>query len=136
MKGILNKFKALKHNNKFLSTLQLIVLGVIIFLAFDQSVLNEIRYILELFNVKEAEKVMSNLLLLYKAVFDASNLYTVISLIVKVLLSFITFIALILLFFEAIERYSEKKKQESYSAETIITANYKAVYLKQEKFLC
>lgn len=136
MKGILNKFKALKHNNKFISTLQLICLGVIIFLAFDQSVLNEIRYILELFNVKEAEKVMSHLLVLYKAVFDASNIYTVVSLIAKILLSFITFIALILLFFEAIERYFEKKKQENYSAETIITANYKAVYLKQSKFLC
>lgn len=136
MKGIFNKIKALKDNKKLISMLQLVLLGVVLFLAFDDGILNEIRYLLELLNVREADKAIANGFLLYKALFDASQLYTIVILTIKLLLSFITFIALIVWFFSIVEKAFIKKQQHFYSNEAITTANYEAVYIIQSKFLC
>ncbi|MBQ2864285.1 MAG: hypothetical protein IJE91_02330 [Clostridia bacterium] len=136
MKGIFNKIKALKDNKKLISMLQLVLLGVVLFLAFDDGILNEIRYLLELLNVREADKAITNGFLLYKALFDASQLYTIVILTIKLLLSFITFIALIVWFFSIVEKAFIKNQQHSYSNEAITTANYEAVYIIQSKFLC
>lgn len=116
--------------------MQLAVLGVILFLSYDEGLINEIKYVLEVLNVRNADKVLSHAFMLYKTLFEASQLYTIISIIVKVLLSCIAFIALVVLFFAVSERREIKKAKQQYSHESIITANYAGVYLTQSKFLC
>ena len=136
MKGLINRIKGLKDNKKLMSVMQLAVLGVILFLSYDEGLINEIKYVLEVLNVRNADKVLSNAFMLYKTLFEASQLYTIISIIVKVLLSCIAFIALVVLFFAVSERREIKKVKQQYSHESIITANYAGVYLTQSKFLC
>ena len=136
MKGLINRIKGLKDNKKLMSVMQLAVLGVILFLSYDEGLINEIKYVLEVLNVRNADKVLSNAFMLYKTLFEASQLYTIISITVKVLLSCLTFIALVVLFFAVSERREIKKAKQQYSHESIITANYAGVYLTQSKFLC
>ena len=136
MKGLINRIKSLKDNKKLMSVMQLAVLGVILFLSYDEGLINEIKYVLEVLNVRNADKVLSNAFMLYKTLFEASQLYTIISITVKVLLSCLTFIALVVLFFAVSERREIKKAKQQYSHESIITANYAGVYLTQSKFLC
>ena len=136
MKGLINRIKGLKDNKKLMSVMQLAVLGVILFLSYDEGLINEIKYVLEVLNVRNADKVLSNVFMLYKTLFEASQLYTIISITVKVLLSCLTFIALVVLFFAVSERAEIKKVKHQYSHESIITANYAGVYLTQSKFLC
>ena len=136
MKGLINRIKGLKDNKKLMSVMQLAVLGVILFLSFNEGLINEIKYLLEVLNVRNADKVLSHAFMLYKTLFEASQLYTIISIIVKVLLSCIAFIALVVLFFAVSERAEIKKVKHQYSHESIITANYAGVYLTQSKFLC
>lgn len=136
MKGFLNKIKALKRNKKLIYMLQLALLAVILFVSFDEGVLNEIRNLLEVLNVKNVDKVLTEGFLVYKALFDASQVYTIIVVTIKVVLSFITFIAFIVWFFRIVEKAFIKKQQQTYSNESITTANYAAVYIMQSKFLC
>ena len=136
MKGLINRIKSLKDNKKLMSVMQLAVLGVILFLSYDEGLINEIKYVLEVLNVRNADKVLSNAFMLYKTLFEASQLCTIISITVKVLLSCLTFIALVVLFFAVSERREIKKVKQQYSHESIITANYAGVYLTQSKFLC
>ena len=136
MKGLINRIKGLKDNKKLMSVMQLAVLGVILFLSYDEGLINEIKYVLEVLNVRNADKVLSNAFMLYKTLFEASQLCTIISITVKVLLSCLTFIALVVLFFAVSERREIKKVKQQYSHESIITANYAGVYLTQSKFLC
>ena len=124
MKGLINRIKSLKDNKKLMSVMQLAVLGVILFLSYDEGLINEIKYVLEVLNVRNADKVLSNAFMLYKTLFEASQLYTIISITVKVLLSCLTFIALVVLFFAVSERREIKKVKQQYSHESIITANY------------
>lgn len=133
---MINRIKGLKDNKKLMSVMQLAVLGVILFLSYDEGLINEIKYVLEVLNVRNADKVLSNAFMLYKTLFEASQLYTIISITVKVLLSCLTFIALVVLFFAVSERREIKKAKQQYSHESIITANYAGVYLTQSKFLC
>ena len=133
---MINRIKGLKDNKKLMSVMQLAVLGVILFLSYDEGLINEIKYVLEVLNVRNADKVLSHAFMLYKTLFEASQLYTIISIIVKVLLSCIAFIALVVLFFAVSERREIKKAKQQYSHESIITANYAGVYLTQSKFLC
>ena len=136
MKGILDKFKVLIRSKKLISLVQLALLGAILFVSFNEGLINEIKYVLEVLNVRNADKVLSNAFMLYKTLFEASQLYTIISIIVKVLLSCIAFIALVVLFFAVSERAEIKKVKHQYSHKSIITANYAGVYLTQSKFLC
>jgi hypothetical protein len=136
MKGILDKFKVLIRSKKLISLVQLALLGVVLFVSFSDGLINEIKYVLEVLNVRNADKVLSHAFMLYKTLFEASQLYTIISIIVKVLLSCIAFIALVVLFFAVSERAEIKKVKHQYSHESIITANYAGVYLTQSKFLC
>ena len=136
MKGILDKFKVLIRSKKLISLVQLALLGAILFVSFNEGLINEIKYVLEVLNVRNADKVLSHAFMLYKTLFEASQLYTIISIIVKVLLSCIAFIALVVLFFAVSERRKVEKTKQQYSHESIITANYAGVYLTQSKFLC
>ena len=136
MKGILDKFKVLIRSKKLISLVQLALLGAILFVSFNEGLINEIKYVLEVLNVRNADKVLSNAFMLYKTLFEASQLYTIISIIVKVLLSCIAFIALVVLFFAVSERAEIKKVKHQYSHKSIITANYAGVYITQSKFLC
>jgi Na+-transporting NADH:ubiquinone oxidoreductase subunit NqrB len=136
MKGILGKAKALIDSKKLMSVIQLALFGAILFVSFSDGLINEIKYVLEVLNVKNADKVLYNTFMLYKTLFEASQLYTIISITVKVLLSCIAFIALIVLFFAVSERRKVEKTKQQYSSESIITANYAGVYITQSKFLC
>ncbi len=136
MKGILEKTKALIDSKKLMSVIQLAFFGAILFVSFSDGLINEIKYVLEVLNVKNADKVLYNTFMLYKTLFEASQLYTIISITVKVLLSCIAFIALIVLFFAVSERRKVEKTKQQYSSESIITANYAGVYITQSKFLC
>ena len=136
MKGILVKIKALIDSKKLMSVIQLALFGAILFVSFSDGLINEIKYVLEVLNVRNADKVLYNTFMLYKTLFEASQLYTIISITVKVLLSCIAFIALIVLFFAVSERRKVEKTKPQYSSESIITANYAGVYLTQSKFLC
>ena len=136
MKNFINKVSDLKLSKKFLFNLQLGLLGVVIFLAFNEGLVNEIKYLLEILNVKNVDKVISNGVLLYKALYDVSQIYTIFFLTIKVLLSIIIFINLIVLFFKVVERIFIKKQKQTKSHEAQTSANHAGVYIIESKFLC
>ena len=135
MKGF-SKFKAIVNNKLFVYALNILMMGVMLFFVLTPSIFSEIKFILEILNVKDAERVLTNSMLFYKSVHDLSQVLTIISVVVKVLASFIAFSILLVLFVKVVEAVVLKNKKEHYNTEAIITANYAGVYIIQSKFLC
>lgn len=135
MKGF-SKFKALIKSNLFILALNIVMMSVMLFFVLNPCIFTEIKFVLETLNVKDADRVLTNSMLLYKSVHDLSQVLTIVSVMVKVLAAFIAFAVLLVLFIKVVESVVLKNKKEHYNTEAVITANHAAVYLIQSKFLC
>ena len=135
MKGF-SKFKALIKSNLFILALNIVMMSVMLFFVLNPCIFTEIKFVLETLNVKDADRVLTNSMLLYNSAHELSQLLTIVSVIVKVLAAFIAFAVLLVLFIKVVESVVLKNKKEHYNTEAVITANYAAVYLIQSKFLC
>ena len=88
MKGF-SKFKALIKSNLFILALNIVMMSVMLFFVLNPCIFTEIKFVLETLNVKDADRVLTNSMLLYKSVHDLSQVLTIVSVMVKVLAAFI-----------------------------------------------
>lgn len=136
MQTIEEKTRLTFFNKKFKLCLQLILLGVVFFFVFDQGVLNEVRYVFDALNLKNADKIVLQIIMPFKAFFDLSQLISLTFFIFKIVLAVVAVPLIIYFFVETFRRLFIERKLKGAISQSISTANYQAVYIVQSKFLC
>ncbi len=118
---------------------QLIVLFAILFCTFENGIVNEVRNCLELLNIRNisnVNKVITEIVVSIKTLNDSLQLFNFIFLIFKVIAVFIAVPLFILFFVKTTNRMVNEQKQRKFDVSSSTTANFKAVYILQKKFLC
>ena len=136
MQNLKEKSKLTLNTNNIKLIFQLVILGVVFFFVFDQGLLNELRYIFEVLNLRGVDKILIQVLLPFKAFFDLSQLVSFTYFVFKIILAVVIVPLIIYFVVKTIGKVFVNKKQHSYNFESISTANFKAVYIVQQKFLC
>lgn len=136
MQNLKEKSKLTLNTNNIKLIFQLVILGVVFFFVFDQGLLNELRYIFEVLNFRGVDKILIQVLLPFKAFFDLSQLVSFTYFVFKIILAVVIVPLIIYFVVKTISKVFVNKKQHSYNFESISTANFKAVYIVQQKFLC
>lgn len=136
MQNLKEKSKLTLNTNNIKLIFQLVILGVVFFFVFDQGLLNELRYIFEVLNLRGVDKFLIQVLLPFKTFFDLSQLVSFTYFVFKIILAVVIVPLIIYFVVKTISKVFVNKKQHSYNFESISTANFKAVYIVQQKFLC
>lgn len=136
MQNLKEKLKLTLNTNNIKLIFQLVILGVVFFFVFDQGLLNELRYIFEVLNLRGVDKILIQVLLPFKTFFDLSQLVSFTYFVFKIILAVVIVPLIIYFVVKTISKVFVNKKQHSYNFESISTANFKAVYIVQQKFLC
>lgn len=136
MQNLKEKSKLTLNTNNIKLIFQLVILGVVFFFVFDQGLLNELRYIFEVLNLRGVDKILVQVLLPFKTFFDLSQLVSFTYFVFKIILAVVIVPLIIYFVVKTISKVFVNKKQHSYNFESISTANFKAVYIVQQKFLC
>ncbi len=136
MQNLKEKSKLTLNTNNIKLIFQLVILGVVFFFVFDQGLLNELRYIFEVLNLRGVDKILIQVLLPFKTFFDLSQLVSFTYFVFKIILAVVIVPLIIYFVVKTISKVFVNKKQNSYNFESISTANFKAVYIVQQKFLC
>ncbi len=136
MQNLKEKSKLTLNTNNIKLIFQLVILGVVFFFVFDQGLLNELRYIFEVLNLRGVDKILIQVLLPFKTFFDLSQLVSFTYFVFKIILAVVIVPLIIYFVVKTISKVFVNKKQHSYNFESISTANFKAVYIVQQKFLC
>ena len=136
MQNLKEKSKLTLNTNNIKLIFQLVILGVVFFFVFDQGLLNELRYIFEVLNSRGVDKFLIQVLLPFKTFFDLSQLVSFTYFVFKIILAVVIVPLIIYFVVKTISKVFVNKKQHSYNFESISTANFKAVYIVQQKFLC
>ena len=72
-----SKAKAQLKYNKCKFGIQIILLGTIAFCVLDHGILNEVKYVLDVLNLKNPERIITQVILPLKTFYDLSQIYSV-----------------------------------------------------------
>lgn len=131
-----NKAKAQLKYNKCKFGIQIILLGTIAFCVLDHGILNEVKYVLDVLNLKNPERIITQVILPLKTFYDLSQIYSVGTFIFDVIIFAVIvplFIMFVLNFFERLNIVKEKK---FFNSQTNIIKNYMPTYIVLNKFIC
>lgn len=88
------------------------MLGTIAFCVLDHGILNEVKYVLDVLNLKNPERIITQVILPLKTFYDLSQIYSVGTFIFDVIIFAVIvplFIMFVLNFFERLNIVKEKK---------------------------
>ncbi len=129
-----NKFD---WNSKVLKlVLQLMFVGIVFFFMFNQNVISEIRYLLDTLNIRGQEKLVAELVISFKAVFDASSVSSIIVFILGFIITMIVVPFVIYFVFKKVSQFILNRKSKNIAVKTVPTLNKEEVYILQSRFLC
>lgn len=122
--------------NKLKLLAQLILLGIVFFFVFDKGIIREFKLVFEMLDMRNIDKVVTYFILPIKTFYDLSQLVSFTYFVFKIILAVVIVPLIIYFVVKTISKVFVNKKQHSYNFESISTANFKAVYIVQQKFLC
>lgn len=131
-----SKAKAQLKYNKCKFGIQIILLGTIAFCVLDHGILNEVKYVLDVLNLKNPERIITQVILPLKTFYDLSQIYRVGTFIFDVIIFAVIvplFIMFVLNFFERLNIVKEKKV---FNIQTNTNKTYMPTYIVLNKFIC
>lgn len=138
MRRFFNDRKVIFNKNmKYI--LQLVSLAVVILLLVTHTLVigtkGTVPDITKIENV-DINRSISNLMLIYKEVFDISQIVASIYIFITFALSSIIIPLFIYLFFKTINSFISNRKHRHLRIKSTSSENYEVVYITQSKFLC
>lgn len=129
-KGRLKFNKILGYISLFLS-----FVGVVAFFAFNQPFLEEVRVLMDTFNLKSPDKILSHFLLPFKTFFDISQFFSVVVFFINCIIAIFAvglfiFICIKIFMFTIVNDDEKNKIVPAYSATN------QAVYIINSRFNC
>ena len=112
------------------------MLGTIAFCVLDHGILNEVKYVLDVLNLKNPERIITQVILPLKTFYDLSQIYSVGTFIFDVIIFAVIvplFIMFVLNFFERLNIVKEKKV---FNIQTNTNKIYMPTYIVLNKFIC
>ena len=112
------------------------MLGTIAFCVLDHGILNEVKYVLDVLNLKNPERIITQVILPLKTFYDLSQIYSVGTFIFDVIIFAVIvplFIMFVLNFFERLNIVKEKKV---FNIQTNTNKTYMQTYIVLNKFIC
>lgn len=122
-----SKAKAQLKYNKCKFGIQIILLGTIAFCVLDHGILNEVKYVLDVLNLKNPERIITQVILPLKTFYDLSQIYSVGTFIFDVIIFAVIvplFIMFVLNFFERLNIVKEKRFLTFKQTQTKLTCQH------------
>lgn len=137
--NIKQQLKTFFNKKSVMLAMQLAVITAVVFCSFENGIINEIRNILEILNIRNVSninKFITEVFVSLKTIAESVQLFNILCIVINLFVSFVLIPLCVVFFVKTSMRIVREAKQRKYDLSTNLSAEYKAVYIVQSKFVC